>query len=112
MVTSSRALSQVTHETVTHDAKGGSLSVWWDPGRTALVSEPTAYPGVTPSRPFLPTLSPTLIPFPALVSGEGRRASESESAPFFLALHPSLGLRLFDPGFVMNSRFLETRLDL
>jgi len=32
---------------VTHDAKGGSLSVWWDPGRTALVSEPTAYPGVT-----------------------------------------------------------------
>jgi len=44
---SSRALSQVTHETVTHDAKGGSLSVWWDPGRTALVSKPTAYPGVT-----------------------------------------------------------------
>jgi len=46
VVTSSRALSQVTHETV-HDAKGGSLSVWWDPGRTALVSEPTAYPSVT-----------------------------------------------------------------
>ena len=54
MVTSSRALSQVTHETVTHDAKGGSLSVWWDPGRTALVSEPTAYPGVTILRKYPP----------------------------------------------------------
>jgi len=62
VVTSSRALSQVTHETVTHDAKGGSLSVWWDPGRTALVSEPTAYPSVTVSpRSFSTVLEPRYV---------------------------------------------------
>ena len=29
------------------DTQGGSLLVWWDPGRAALVSEPTTYPNLT-----------------------------------------------------------------
>ena len=65
---------------------------------------------------FLSPFSPfsihfiTLIPFPALVSGEGVKSLNRRL--FFSHLHPSLGLRLFDPGFVMKSRFLETGLYL
>jgi len=39
--------SQFTYETVMYDVKGGSCSVMWDLGWSALISGPTAYPRLT-----------------------------------------------------------------